>query len=97
MTSFLAPGSATGTAAAAASGALVGLGLTMILAGLIPRDPDDPAPTPWWTTVTARIRVLAGGGPSGWGEPVARRAGIAVLALVVAGLVTRWPRSPGWP
>ena len=91
MTSLLAPGSATGTAAAAATGAMFGLGLTLIAAGLWPSEVNQAARPTWWTTAKARMRALATGDLPGWGDPVVRRAGAVVLAFVAVGLVTRWP------
>lgn len=79
------------TAAAAAAGALIGLGLALTLAGLHGRDVQDPPSPPWRTRARARISALAEAARGRWGEAVARRAGIAVLAVVAVGLVTRWP------
>jgi Flp pilus assembly protein TadB len=78
---------------AAACGAVVGLGLMLILIGWrgTATDPgvDVRDPVPWTARAAARLRGLAAGGS--WGEHAVRQAALAVTAAVVVGVVTGWP------
>jgi Flp pilus assembly protein TadB len=87
--------SASDTAFAAVSGAMVGLGLTMIIAGWWgpPTTDDDPTvePLPWRTAARHRVQALVTAARDRWGPAVARRIGATAGAFVVVGLITRWP------
>ena len=73
-----------GVTAAATAGAMVGLGITLILAGMLRRVPPSTAPSTglwtrahrWWTTQSLRRRAWFAG---------------ALIAGVVTALVGRWP------
>lgn len=73
-----------GVTAAATAGAIVGLGLTLILAGMLRRVPPSTTPstglwtraTRWWTTQSSRRRAWFAG---------------ALIAGLVAAVLGRWP------
>jgi hypothetical protein len=82
---------APGTGLAAAAGALVGLGVVLAVAGWRGSPADDAAPLPLDVAVRQRWHRLVAAAQDRWGRAVARRAGVAVLAFVGVGLLTRWP------
>ena len=101
-----APGSAAGTALAVISGAVVGLGVTMLLVGARrtrgtrarsqdTQDDGGPGGEPGTRTgVTASLpAVLQRIRREGTGGPVPRRIAGAVAAFVVVAVLTRWPAA----
>lgn len=71
----------------AALGGGIGLGLTLIVAGLRPASPPPPAggPLPAQPGLLARLR------PRSYGDRILARAALAALAGVFVGAATGWP------
>jgi tight adherence protein B len=87
-----AAGSPAATAWMAICGALVGLGVTVLLVGgrrpPAPDAPDAIDPGGWSGRVAALLERVRREGATG---PLPRRAAVAAAVFVTVGLLTRWP------